>query len=88
MYKRQALNIEVSNDGAHIPADKLQYLFEPFSLLSRDGTGLGLWVTYQIVQQLGGDIRVRSEPGETAFTVVLPLKEEHEAEHRTHAVPG
>ncbi len=83
-----ALQIEVSNDGDHIPSEKLHYLFEPFSLLSHDGHGLGLWVTYQIVQQMGGDIHVRSEPHETAFTVVLPLKKEHEPEPCTDAVPG
>lgn len=82
------LHIVVSNDGAYIPAEKLQYLFEPFSLLSRDGNGLGLWVTYQIVQQLHGDIHVRSDPGKTVFTVVLPLEEEHEAQDRAHAVSG
>jgi|CXWL01.1.fsa_nt_gi signal transduction histidine kinase len=81
-----ALQIEVSNDGEYIPSDKLHYLFEPFSLLSREGSGLGLWVTYQIVQQLGGDIRVRSDPGETVFSVALPLKKQDEA--NAHAVPG
>lgn len=83
-----ALQIEVSNDGDHIPSEKLHYLFEPFSLLSHDGHGLGLWVTYQIVQQLGGDIHVRSAPHETTFTVVLPLKKEHEPEPWADAVPG
>jgi len=83
-----ALRIEVSNDGAHIPRDKLQYLFEPFSLLSRDGHGLGLWVTYQIVQQLGGEIHVESEPQETTFTVILPLKKEDEPQPCADPVPG
>jgi signal transduction histidine kinase len=83
-----ALHIEVSNDGDHIPSEKLHYLFEPFSLLSRDGHGLGLWVTYQIVQQLAGDIRVSSQPDKTSFHVVLPLKKEHEPESRADPVPG
>ena len=83
-----ALRIEVTNDGRPIPSDKLHYLFEPFSLLSRDRHGLGLWVSYQIVQQLGGEIRVRSEPDSTAFTVVLPLRKEHERPPRADAVPG
>jgi len=83
-----ALHIEVANDGEHIPSEKLHYLFEPFSLLSRDGHGLGLWVTYQIVQQLGGEIRVTSEPQETTFTVILPLKKEDESEPCADLVPG
>lgn len=67
-------HILVSNDGRHIPARDLPYLFEPFSRLSHDGHGLGLWMTYQIVQQLAGEINVQSEPGDTRFAVTLPLK--------------
>ncbi len=65
------LHMQIINDGRHIPADKIEHLFEPFSPLSETGHGLGLWVCYQIVQQLGGDIQVHSEPGSTVFTVVL-----------------
>lgn len=83
-----ALRIEVGNDGAHIPEDKLRYLFEPFSVLSRDGNGLGLWVIYQIVQQLRGTIDVRSQPGATTFHVTLPLGSKDEALANTDAVSG
>lgn len=82
------LQIEVVNDGQHIPPDKLQYLFEPFSLLSRDGHGLGLWVTYQIVQQLGGSIHAASDPGRTRFRVELPLQGADERQPETATVPG
>ena len=82
-----ALHIDVSNDGPGIPPDKLQYLFEPFSTLSHDGHGLGLWVTYQIVQQLGGEIHASSEPHLTVFTVVLPLSKE-ECHVPAETVPG
>jgi signal transduction histidine kinase len=82
------LRIEVGNDGQHIPAEKLHLLFEPFSQLSTDGNGLGLWVTYQIVQQLGGTIRADSEPGNTRFTVELPLKRADEHPNQTAPVPG
>lgn len=70
--------ITVSNDGSHIPQDKVSYLFEPFTSLGEGGNGLGLWVIYQIVQQLGGLITVQSEPNHTQFTVQLPLEETHE----------
>ena len=83
-----ALRIEVANDGRHIPSEKLPYLFEPFSLLSSEGHGLGLWVSYQIVQQLGGKISASSEPGRTLFTVTLPLQASHESEEHPAAVPG
>lgn len=68
------LFIDVQNDGSHIPQDKVSYLFEPFTSLSEGGSGLGLWVIYQIVQQLGGLITVQSEPDKTQFTVQLPLE--------------
>ncbi|HET7833183.1 MAG TPA: HAMP domain-containing sensor histidine kinase [Gallionella sp.] len=72
------LLIDVSNDGSYIPKDMISYLFEPFTSLNEKGSGLGLWVIYQIVQQLGGLITVQSEPGETQFIVQLPLQEQHE----------
>ncbi len=68
------LFIDVRNDGSHIPQDKVSYLFEPFTSLSEGGSGLGLWVIYQIVQQLGGLITVQSEPDNTQFSVQLPLE--------------
>jgi len=72
------LYIDVSNDGAHIPQEKVSYLFEPFTSLREGGSGLGLWVIYQIVQQLGGLITVQSEPDHTQFTIQLPLERHHE----------
>jgi len=72
------LFIDVSNDGSYIPQEKVSYLFEPFTSLSENGNGLGLWVIYQIVQQLGGLISVQSDPDNTRFTVQLPLQDIHE----------
>jgi signal transduction histidine kinase len=72
------LYIDVQNNGSHIPQDKVSYLFEPFTSLSEGGSGLGLWVIYQIVQQLGGLIKVQSEPDKTQFTVQLPLEKQPE----------
>ncbi len=68
------MHIAVKNGGAHIEPEKMEYLFEPFSSERADGHGLGLWVTYQIVRQLGGDVAVSSEPGRTLFHVTLPLE--------------
>jgi signal transduction histidine kinase len=67
------MSFEVRNDGRLIPAELMEHLFEPFSHGTEGGSGLGLWVTYQIVEQLRGTIRVRSEPPETEFAVALPL---------------
>jgi signal transduction histidine kinase len=67
------LRIAVRNDGAHIEPERLPHLFEPFAVEDAEGRGLGLWVTYQIVRELGGTIAVQSAPGNTEFDVCLPL---------------
>ncbi len=69
------LVIVVENDGAHIPEERLPFLFEPFATDRREGHGLGLWVTYQIVKSLDGGLDVDSHPGLTRFTIDLPLPE-------------
>lgn len=69
------LVILVENNGQHISADRLPYLFEPFTTERPEGTGLGLWVTYQIVQQLQGEVEVDSQPDLTRFVIELPLPE-------------
>ncbi len=68
------LHIAVTNAGTHIPPEAMDYLFEPFSSRRADGHGLGLWVTYQIVHQLGGEVDVSSQPGRTLFHVTLPAE--------------
>lgn len=75
------LHLAVSNSGPAIPERRRQHLFEPYfgeEGPEGEGHGLGLWVTYQLVKQLGGDIAVDSVPGRTRFTVRLPL-EAHDA---------
>ncbi len=72
------LFIDVINDGSYIPQDQVAYLFEPFTSLKEGGSGLGLWVIYQIVQQLGGLITVQSVPDRTQFSVQLPLEKSAE----------
>ena len=62
---------EIANDGKPLSPAQLEHLFEPF--ISETGTGLGLWVVYQIIQQLGGDIRVSNGPPLTRFEVRIPL---------------
>lgn len=69
------LAVSVVDDGPGIPADVKSRIFEPF-FTTKDvgkGTGLGLEIVERIVREHGGDVRVESKPGETAFTVLLPL---------------
>ena len=67
------LFLVVKNDGKYINTEQMGYLFEPFASGRENGYGIGLWMTYQIVSQLNGLITMQSRPGETLFSVTLPL---------------
>lgn len=60
--------------GEGIPRENLNHIFEPFFTTKEAvGTGLGLWVTGDIVRRHKGKLRVRSRPGKgTVFSVMLP----------------
>ncbi|ACV57721.1 chemotaxis protein CheB [Alicyclobacillus acidocaldarius] len=66
--------IRVRDEGVGIPQDKMKKLGEPFYTTKDKGTGLGLMVSFKIVEQHGGIIRYESKEGEgTTVTVRLPL---------------
>ncbi len=61
--------------GSGIPKELLPHLFEPFfstKPVDGDGGGLGLATLYALVSQYGGCVSVTSEPGDTAFEILLP----------------
>jgi signal transduction histidine kinase len=74
--QRDWLTIEISDNGNGITAENLPKIYDPF-FSTKDpgkGTGLGLAVSYQIIQNVGGEIRVESVPGKgTRFELLLPL---------------
>jgi PAS domain S-box-containing protein len=73
--QEETIMITVSDNGQGIEMKDLPRIFEPFftTKATGEGTGLGLPVSYGIVRAHGGTIEVRSEPGNTAFTVKLPV---------------
>lgn len=69
----QGVVVAVSDTGIGIEPEALDRIFEPFFSTKDDGTGLGLSVSYGIVQGHGGTIRVESEVGKgSRFVVWLP----------------
>jgi signal transduction histidine kinase len=75
---RDELSIVVANEGEPPPREILAHLFEPFVSGREGGHGLGLWVTYQTVKQLNGNISVECRDGEIRFNVSLPLAYDEE----------
>jgi signal transduction histidine kinase len=73
-----AVRLTIMDSGSGIPAELLPTIFEPFiTTKGETGTGLGLWVTQEIVKKNGWNIRVRSSqcPGRsgTTFSLCMPL---------------
>ena len=75
----ERVSIDVADTGIGIPADKLGAIFDPFVQVRSDltrpheGTGLGLAISRDLARGMGGDLTVRSTPGEgSTFTLTLP----------------
>jgi len=69
------VEVEVADSGNGIDPSELRKVFEPFYSSRADGrgTGLGLFMSKIIVEQLGGSIAVASTPGQgTRFTILFP----------------
>ncbi|NCO38232.1 MAG: HAMP domain-containing protein [Armatimonadetes bacterium] len=70
------VRVDVSDNGCGIPKEHLDNVFDPFFTTKEngEGTGLGLSVSYGIVEKHGGRLSVQSEPGQgTTFAVFLPI---------------
>lgn len=68
------LIFDIEDNGVGISEEDRKHLFDPFFTSKRNGTGLGLWITYRLVERMGGSIEVDSEPGlGSRFRVRLPI---------------
>jgi len=73
-HKESYLKIKFKDSGCGIACDSLDKVFEPFFTTRENGTGIGLAVSYNIIQQHGGFIQAESKEGEgSTFIVVLPV---------------
>ncbi|HDU4044886.1 TPA: two-component system sensor histidine kinase ZraS [Klebsiella aerogenes] len=71
---RQRVKIVVKDSGKGMSDEELQAIFTPYFTTKADGTGLGLAVVQNIIEQHGGTIRAESQPGAGAiFTLWLPV---------------
>ena len=73
------VRITIADTGPGIPPENLESIFEPFFTTKKDtGTGLGLWVSRELVAKHGGSLRVRSRTSEplcgTVFSIFLPMR--------------
>ena len=78
-HQDEFVRVAVRDAGVGIPEEDLEKIFEPFFTTKEagEGTGLGLSVSYSIVEKHGGRIEVASRPGEgSTFTVFLPVAAE------------
>ncbi len=67
-----SIAVEIIDSGQGISDEELPRIFEPFFSKRQKGTGLGLWVTQDIVRQHGGRIEVTSSKGQgTTFRIIL-----------------
>jgi two-component system NtrC family sensor kinase len=89
---KESVRVEISDNGCGITINDIKKIFEPFYSTKKKGTGLGLAVSYGIVNNHGGDIRVISAPGEfTRFTIELPIRAEYfnkRGDHESAQHPG
>ena len=73
---RGETRLDVIDNGPGIPPEYLNQIFDPFFTTKKEGvgTGLGLSVSYNIIQKNGGRMEVKSTPGQgTCFSIFLPL---------------
>ena len=73
--KKDSMEIQVTDYGTGIPASEITRIFDPFYTTKETGNGLGLLVTYRVIKDHGGNISVKSKPGEgTTFFISIPLR--------------
>jgi len=73
-FHRVVVKVDIEDNGNGVPEHIRDQLFFPMITGRSDGTGLGLSIAHSIVHQHGGAIEFESEPGQTIFSIILPLE--------------
>ena len=72
---KKTLCLYIKDTGCGIPEDKLEKIFEPFFTTKVTGSGLGMHITYQIMKEHGGEIRITSTEGKgTTVALCFPME--------------
>jgi two-component system, NtrC family, sensor kinase len=72
-WGEHGVTLSVADSGPGVPPELLDRLFEPFVTRKPEGTGLGLWISRNLVERYGGDIILRNRPqGGAEVSVYLP----------------
>jgi two-component system, NtrC family, sensor kinase len=75
IFDQDNVSIEFTDTGIGMPPEIQARLFEPFFTTKTQGSGLGLSISYGIIQEHDGQILVQSEVGKgTTFTITLPIR--------------
>ena len=77
-HDEKTVRIEIQDDGGGIPTSALPKIFDPFFTTKPigEGTGMGLSISYKIIEAHGGKILVDTEPGiGTTFSILLPISQ-------------
>ena len=69
--EQEQVIIDVTNDGPPIPEDVAAHIFVPFFTTKKDGSGIGLSISRQIMRLSGGSINLVSTPGTAPTTFQL-----------------
>ncbi|HEY2421164.1 MAG TPA: PAS domain-containing protein [Neobacillus sp.] len=75
IIQENIVQISIQDTGVGIPQEKLKQLGEPFYTTKKNGNGLGLMVSFKIIESHNGKVFVESEPNKgTTFNILLPAK--------------
>lgn len=77
----QVIEISITNDGAMIPVELRDRLFEPYVTGKQRGSGLGLALVERVMLEHEGRVNVDSGNGRTTMTLHLPIKTKEDGEH-------
>jgi two-component system nitrogen regulation sensor histidine kinase GlnL len=67
------VKIDIIDNGPGIDPDIMDRIFYPMITGRADGTGLGLSIAQSLINQHNGLIECYSEPGNTVFSIILPI---------------